>query len=284
MGELTSREWASIIWSIILLFYMITKKEIRSSLYNLIETFFDSKLRVLWIVYISYIIGITLLFSLLPLWKNAFIKDIILWAMFSGLIYLINAISREADENYIKKIVKDNFKIFIVFEFIMSTFTFNIFVELLIIPITTIIFAINFISERNLEYQNLYKLTNYLLATIGFIFIYKTIEVGISEYQQLNILDALISFLIPIIYLILTLPLIYNISLYSKYELLFLRMSFKEGEDKRINNRRRFDVLKICNISVRKVIIFTYEFLPRMYKKITDEEFDNLLKEFKNKF
>ena len=47
MGELTSREWASIIWSIILLFYMITKKEIRSSLYNLIETFFDSKLRVL---------------------------------------------------------------------------------------------------------------------------------------------------------------------------------------------------------------------------------------------
>lgn len=284
MGELTSREWASIIWSIILLFYMITKKEIRSSLYNLIEIFFDSKLRVLWIVYISYIIGITLLFSLLPLWKNAFIKDIILWSMFSGLIYLINAISREADENYIKKIVKDNFKIFIVFEFIMSTFTFNIFVELLIIPITTIIFSINFISERYLEYQNLYKLTNYLLAIIGFIFIYKTIEVGISEYQQLNILDALISFLIPIIYLILTLPLIYIISLYSKYELLFLRMSFKEGEDKRINKRRRFDVLKICNISVRKVIIFTYEFLPRMYKKITDEEFDNLLKEFKNKF
>ena len=284
MGELTSREWASIIWSIILLFYMITKKEIRSSLYNLIEKFFDSKLRVLWIVYISYIIGITLLFSLLPLWKNAFIKDIIIWAMFSGLIYLINAVSREADENYIIKIVKDNFKIFIVFEFIMSTFTFNIFVELLIIPVTTIIFAINIISERNLEYQNLYKLTNYLLATIGFIFIYKTIEVGISEYQQLNILDALISFLIPIIYLISTLPLIYIISLYSKYELLFLRMSFKEGEDKKINKRRRFDVLKTCNISVRKVIIFTYEFLPRMYKKITDEEFDNLLKEFKNKF
>lgn len=283
MGKLSSREWATIIWGIILI-YIITKKSTRISLYNLIKTPFDKHLRLLWIMYISYVLGITFLFSLLPFWKNTFIKDIIIWTLFSGLIYLINAVSREADETYIRKIVKDNFNLFIIFEFIMSTFTFSIFVELLIIPISTIIFTINFITERDFKYRNVHRLTNYLLTIIGFIFICKTIEVGINEYHQLNILDTLISFLIPIIYLISTLPLIYTTSLYSKYELLFLRMSLKEGEDSKVNKNRRFNVLKICNISASNVSVFTNEFLPSMHKKNTEEEFDNLLNEFKKKF
>ena len=195
----------------------------------------------------------------------------------------MNAVSREADENYIIKLIKENLKLIIIFEFIMSTFTFNILVELLIIPISTLISILSFVSERDAKYKNVYKLTNSVSGILGFVFLYKTIEVGVNEYQQLNVRDTLISFLIPIIYLVLTLPLIYIISLYSKYELLFLRMSFKEGNDKKVNKKRRFDVLRICNISVKKVRIFTYEFLPRMYKGITDEEFDNLLNEFKYK-
>lgn len=283
MGKLSSRECATIIWGVILIIYVITKKETRNASYNVIKIFFGKKLRILWIVYFLYVVGITILFSKLSLWKNVYLKDVIIWTLFSGLINYMNAVSREADENYIIKLIKENLKLIIIFEFIMSTFTFNILVELLIIPIFTLISILSFVSERDAKYKNVYKLTNSVSGILGFVFLYKTIEVGVNEYQQLNVRDTLISFLIPIIYLVLTLPLIYIISLYSKYELLFLRMSFKEGNDKKVNKKRRFDVLRICNISVKKVRIFTYEFLPRMYKGITDEEFDNLLNEFKYK-
>lgn len=283
MGNLSSRECATIIWGVILIIYVITKKETRNSSYNVIKIFFGKKLRILWIIYFLYVVGITIIFSKLSLWKHVYLKDVIIWTLFSGLINYMNAVSREADENYIIKIIKEKFKLIIIFEFIMSTFTFNIIVELLIIPIFTLISILSFVSERDAKYKNVYKLTNFVFGILGFVFLYKTIEVGVNEYQQLNAIDTLISFLIPIIYLVLTLPLIYIISLYSKYELLFLRMSFKEGNDKKVNKKRRFDVLRICNISVRKVRIFTYEFLPRMYKSITDEEFDNLLNEFKYK-
>lgn len=283
MGNLSSRECATIIWGVILIIYVITKKETRNSSYNVIKIFFGKKLRILWIIYFLYVVGITIIFSKLSLWKHVYLKDVIIWTLFSGLINYMNAVSREADENYIIKIIKEKFKLIIIFEFIMSTFTFNIIVELLIIPIFTLISILSFVSERDAKYKNVYKLTNFVFGILEFVFLYKTIEVGVNEYQQLNAIDTLISFLIPIIYLVLTLPLIYIISLYSKYELLFLRMSFKEGNDKKVNKKRRFDVLRICNISVRKVRIFTYEFLPRMYKSITDEEFDNLLNEFKYK-
>lgn len=283
MGNLSSRECATIIWGVILILYVITKKETRNSAYNVIKIFFGKKLRILWIIYFLYVVGITILFSKLSLWKHVYLKDVIIWTLFSGLINYMNAVTREADENYIIKIIKENFKLIIIFEFIINTFTFNILVELLIIPIFTLISILSFVSERDAKYKNVYELTNSVFGILGFVFLYKTIEVGVNEYQQLNVRDTLISFLIPIIYLVLTLPLIYITSLYSKYELLFLGMSFKEGNDKKVNKKRRFDVLRICNISVRKVRIFTYEFLPRMYKSITDEEFDNLLNEFKYK-
>ena len=281
MENLSSREWAIIIWGVILTIYVIAKKESRNSFNNVIKIFFGKKIRILWIIYFLYVIGITILLSKLSLWKNVYLKDII-WSLFSGLIIYMNAVSREADETYMIKIIKDNFKLIIIFEFIISTFTFNIFVELLIIPIFTIILILNLVSERDLKYKNAHKITNYFLSVLVLVFLCKTIEVGINEYQQLNILDTLISFLIPIIYLFLTLPLVYIMSLYSKYELLFSRMSFKEGEDKKINKKRRFDVIKTCNVSVRKVMIFTNEYSPRMYKKITEEEFENLLNEFKH--
>lgn len=283
MGNLSSRELAAVIWGTILLIYVITKKETRSSFYNVIKIFFGKKLRVIWIVYFLYVLGITFLFSLLSFWKIIFMKDVIFWVMFYGLIYYMNAVSKEADETYIKNIIRDNFKLIIIFEFVISTFTFNIFIELLIMPIFTIISIMSFISEWDIKYQNVHKLVNYIAILLGFVFVYKTLEIGINEYKYLNALDTLISFLIPIIYLFLTLPLIYIINLYSKYDLLFLKMSFKEGEDKKINKRRRFRVLKICNISIRKVIIFKNKYLPRLYKKMSEEEFNNLLSEFKQK-
>ena len=72
------------------------------------------------------------------------------------------------------------------------------------------------------------------MAIAGFWIFYETIKIGINEYKQLNIINTLVSFMIPIVYLILIIPLEYILELYSKYEVLFLRMTFKEEKDKRI--------------------------------------------------
>ena len=61
--------------------------------------------------------------------------------------------------------------------------------------------------------------------------------------------------MIPIVYLILIIPLEYILELYSKYELLFVRMSFKEEKDKKIQRRHRWLVIKVCKLSVHKVLL-----------------------------
>ena len=282
MSILSTREWATLIWGCIFMLYVLCHREIRKSLWNVIVIFFDKKLRILWEIILLYVLMITMVFCYLPIWENIYIKDIIIWFLFSGLIYCMNAVSSEADETYIKKMLKDNLKFTMILEFFMSTFTFNIWIELAIIPVITIITVMNVIAERKEEYKNVHKLLDSVLAIAGFWIFYETIKIGINEYRQLNIINTLVSFIIPIVYLILIIPLEYALELYSKYELLFLRMTFKEEKDKKTKIRHRVAVICSCRISVRRVLLFQREYMGRMYVKMKDNEFEKLIREFRN--
>ena len=282
MSILSTREWATLIWGCIFMLYILCHREIRKSLWNVIVIFFDKKLRILWEIILLYVLTITIVFCYLPIGENIYIKDIIIWFLFSGLIYCMNAVSSEADEIYIKKILKDNLKFTMILEFFMSTFTFNIWIELAIIPVITIITVMNVIAERKEEYKSVHKLLDSVLAIAGFWIFYETIKIGINEYKQLNIINILVSFMIPIAYLILIIPLEYALELYSKYELLFLRMTFKEEKDKKTKIRHRVAIICSCRISVRRVLLFQREYMGMMYVKMKDNEFEKLIREFRN--
>ena len=282
MSILSTREWATLIWGCIFRLYVLCHREIRKSLWNVIVIFFGKKLRILWEIILLYVLTITIVFCYLPIWENIYIKDIIIWFLFSGLIYCMNAVSSEADETYIKKILKENLKFTMILEFFMSTFTFNIWIELAIIPVITIITVMNVIAERKEEYKSVHKLLDSVLAIAGFWIFYETIKIGINEYKQLNIINTLVSFMIPIVYLILIIPLEYLLELYSKYEVLFLRMTFKEEKDKRIRLHHRIAVLRECNFSVRKILLFQREYMIQMYALMKEDEFNQLMQKFRS--
>lgn len=281
MSILSTREWATLIWGCIFMLYLLGHKEIRKSFWNVIVAFFDKKLRILWEIILLYVLTITMVFCYLPIWENIYIKDIIIWFLFSGLIYCMNAVSSEADETYIKKILKDNLKFTMILEFFMSTFTFNIWIELAIIPVITIITVMNAIAEGKEEYKSVHKLLDSVLVIAGFWLFYETIRVGINEYKQFNVINTLVSFMIPIIYLILIIPLEYLLELYSKYEVLFLRMTFKEEKDKKIRLHHRISVLRVCNFSVRKILLFQRKYLIQMYTSMKEDEFNQLIQKFR---
>ena len=282
MSILSTREWATLIWGCIFMLYVLCHREIRKSLWNVIVIFFDKKLRILWEIILLYVLTITMVFCYLPIWENIYIKDIIIWFLFSGLIYCMNAVSSEADETYIKKILKDNLKFTMILEFFMNTFTFNMWIGLAIIPVITIITVMNVIAERKEEYKSVHKLLDSVLAIAGFWIFYETIKIGVKEYKQLNIINTLVSFMIPIVYLILIIPLEYILELYSKYEVLFLRMIFKEEKDKRIRLHHRIAILRECNFSVRKILLFQREYMIQMYALMKEDEFNQLMQKFRS--
>lgn len=281
MSILSTREWATLIWGALFLLFIICHKEIRNSFWNIIVIFFDKKLRLLWEIILLYVLVITFIFSYSFIWENIYLKDIIIWFIFSGLAFCMNAVSGESDDKYIQKVLKDNLKLTMVLEFLISTFTFSIWIELTIIPIITTITVMNVIAQRKDKYKNVHKLLDFILILVGFCILYETIKIGINEYKELNVINTLVSFMIPIVYLILIIPLAYVLEIYSKYEILFLRMTCMEGRDKKIRISHRIAVCVACRLSVRKVLLFQREYIRRMYVGMKDDEFKQLMMEFK---
>ena len=278
---LSTRELATIIWILILLIYILKNKRTKKLFLNVIKILFGKNLIKIWILISLYVFIITLIFSKTSIWNNYYIKDIIIWFITAGVIFCFNAASKESDERYIWKVLKDNLKFTIVIEFFYSTFTFSLWVELLIIPIITFLTIVETYAEAKEEYKIVYKFMQRLFAIISIWFFYETFKLGLREYKKLNILNIIVSFMIPIVYLMLIIPLEYLIELYSKYEVLFIRISFKNSNDKKVARKRKFLIIKECGLSVRNVLLFQKNYCNRMYVKMTDNEFIEIINEFK---
>lgn len=281
MDIFSTRELATAFWvgAILIAVGMaiVTNKKIRQGFIGVLKCFFNRKLRKLWEIYFLYIGIITLMFSRFPIWKNIYLKDIILWTLFSGLTICMNAVAGEADEKYISKVLKDNIRFTVVTEFLLSTFTFSFWVELIIIPITTVIVLFDTVAEHKSDAIAVHKLLQDVMAFAGLCVILQTVRVGILEYRELNVINTLVSFFIPIVYLLLVTPLEYAFELYSKYEMLFIQMHFKEPSDKMVRRKRHLKVIKVCGLSVKRIMLFQKQCIPRMYVSMSDSEFEALI-------
>ena len=237
---------------------------------------------MIWIIYIAYVSFITYLFSSLSVWKNIYLKDILIWTFISGIINYANAILKDADEKYIRNMIKNNLGLIMILEFIVSTFTFNIFVELMIIPIVTVLIVGIYMTENNKNQQYENKFYNFTLTTIVFSNILAAVIKGIREYKNLNKIDIIVSLITPIAYMLLSIPLVYILELYSKYEIIFIRINLGNNLSKKNYRKRKLRVFKACGLSIKKTMIFQKEILPKMYMNLTDNEFKKLLIEFSN--
>lgn len=281
MDIFSTRELATAFWTGIILvavgMAIVTNKKARKSFIEVLKCFFGRKLRTLWEIYLLYIGIITFLFSRLPIWESIYLKDIIIWTFFSGLTICINAVAGEADEKYIFKVLKDNIRFTMVTELLLSTFTFGFWVEVIIIPIITVIVLFDTVAEHKSDAIAVHKLLQDVIAFVGLCVILQTVRVGILEYRELNVINTLVSFFIPIVYLLLVAPLEYAFELYSKYEMLFIQMHFKEPSDKMVQRKRHLKVIKVCGLSVKRIMLFQKQCIPRMYISMPDVEFDLLI-------
>ena len=281
MDIFSTRELATAFWTGIILvavgMAIVTNKKARKSFIEVLKCFFGRKIRMLWEIYFLYIGIITFLFSRLPIWESIYLKDIIIWTLFSGLTICINAVAGEADEKYILKVLKDNIRFTMVTELLLSTFTFSFWVELIIIPITTVIVLFDTVAEHKSDAIAVHKLLQDVMAFAGLCVILQTVRVGILEYRELNVINTLVSFFIPIVYLLLVTPLEYSFELYSKYEMLFIQMHFKEPSDKMVQRKRHLKVIKVCGLSVKRIMLFQKQCIPRMYVSMSDSEFEALI-------
>ena len=284
----TNRELAIATWLILFIILItilsIHNKDLRKSIFDVFKTLLSKPLRLLIITLVIYFFVVTYLLSILSFWKNAYLKDIVLWFTLSGIYFVMKSVDSDNNGYYIRNYIKQNIQFSIFINFIVSYFTFSYFVELLLQLFLCLLIIFNVFTKKKIEYKIVYDLSNILLVILGLYFYAQAFGSILTQYDELLNFDTFISFLIPFIYMIVFIPLVFFFEIYAIYETLFLRLSFMTIKDKKLLNHRKWEIFKLCKLSIPRIRYFEKNFLFKFYQKISEEEVQSIYDQFLNSY
>lgn len=217
-----TREQALIFWiSIVVLFFLIKTRF--SGIKSLAKAFFNRKvfgaLVICW-VYLSIIIFSA---NKLGWWNQSMLKDSVIW-MLAVVGMLMKAVGKNA-RNSIVEILKDSVQPIIFVEFIVNVGTLPLIWEILLVPLSILLFTGMLSGQRNLEHKILVKPFNFLLSVLGWYLIIYSIYYVIVNFNSLDKHQQGLDFFLPIWLTITFTPGLYLIGLYSRYEEAFVTVN-----------------------------------------------------------
>ena len=151
------------------------------------------------------------------------IKDAIIWFVTAGTITAYKGIEIAKRPHVFREIIIDNIKLIVVFEFLASFYTFNLLIELIILPFVFSLFMLIEICKTQKEYRTALNFFNVIQIAFGLMVIIHVVQKSIINYRELMSFNTLISFFLPIFLTILFLPIVYLFALFSVYSDIFLR-------------------------------------------------------------
>lgn len=250
----SNRELALIFW-LLLIFAFFLIKVGKKQFVELLKSFFVINIILALGMMIIYILVIVFGLFKMSFWNIDLLKDTMVWIVSTGFILFMN-VSKVKDVKYFKNVLLDNLKAIIILEYISNFYTFSLKIELIILPIMTVLIILKLFTKNsaktNFEHIKVVKLLNYIISAFGLFIFFFVIYKTFFEYSELLKLINLKLFLLPIILVILTLPFFYFLALFINYEILFVRIRFMFA-DKKIKNELKKNILFSANISLNKL-------------------------------
>lgn len=136
-----------------------------------------------------------------------------------------------------------------LFEFFIEFWTFSLRTELILLPITVVFSFLYALASKEKKYKSAKSFFEVLLAIWASILIVHALYNTICYPEKFFNWDSLKELTLPVILLILNLPVVYGLALYSGYEQLFIKI--KTGAKGK--GKMKLHILKFAGISLPRV-------------------------------
>ncbi len=238
MQLLSTREIAFLIWGSIFLVWIFITPKLRKSAYDVIKLFFSRPILISLAIMVSYVGILIYLLGTIGIYDSSQLKDTIIWTISVGVVSLMKITTISNDRNYFKDTIKDNLIALIGIEFLLSYYTFNLVIELLIIPFAVLIGGMQAIAERDEKYRLAGKNLNRVIIVLGLIEIIHAVYNLVTGYNEFISSGALKGIYYPVLLTFLYIPFIYCFTLYIDYENAFRILRF-QIKDKKLRQYAR---------------------------------------------
>ena len=286
MDILSSREWAILTWIIIYLCFTIFVLKVDFT--DVLKSFFNKKLNILWISILLYNFFLTIILSYSRYWNNIYIKDIVFWVVFSCITSTISIFDKNKIFSF-KNLILTNITLSAIIEFMLSELTLSYYLELLLIGIFLPINFLFLVSQTKLEYKVTENVLKKILSLLNFIFFIYILRELYKSFNFLLSQETWFKFLIPFIYSILCCPLYYAFIILNDYEKVSYNIQnhivLENNIDRKyINKLKRRKLLMTCGVVHKKYIYFDNEFSKKIRLANTEDKVKEIMSEFEESY
>lgn len=253
-----NREIAIGFWLLVFMIYFLSLKNIRSQLPGMIKILLSKKLVIWYFCMMAYFGVMILILIRMEFWNRTLLKDTIIWFITVGIVTCGKSVGKANDLKYFIDIIKGNIKILVIIQFISKLYSFSFIIEsalvIIIVFISMILAKIDVSPQyKDKDLPNLKIFLNAVLGIIGFCMLYHSIRLLIINIHVVNIQKLEKDMLLPIILSIMFIFFIYFFVIYSEYEQLFIRLSFKKTIDDKVRKYLIIRILLFCNLNIIRI-------------------------------
>jgi hypothetical protein len=218
----TTRELALFSWLFIIIIWLFLKKSRRHSLKDVFKKALTKKLVIVYLLMLSWITLSVYILMKVHIWDWNQLKTTILWAISYAFVGLVSINKILKSKAYFKDAAKELLTFSVVLEILVGFHTFSYWIEMILIPIATILTGCIVYAGNKVEYAPVKKLFNSLLAFMGLVIIGFSIYWVITNFKHFAAINTFMDTIISSLLTLLFLPFLYILTLYMQYETGFI--------------------------------------------------------------
>ena len=276
----SSRDIATGAWLALAVIAALVWPQTRKSLVRVARAALGWKLSVPILLMAAYSGAIVAELARLGWWTGELLKETVLWFVLSGVALMFSGLGKRAGERgFWRRLLVDQLKATVLFEWLASAYTFSLPVELALVPLLVLLGAANALAQMKEEYASIRWLTALPIVALGFYVIASGLGVTAAQFQLADPEPALKAFILGPMLSIAILPLAYAFAVVSAFEMLLVRLVYALPEDAReLRGYTARRVFLRCRLSPRKVSQFTRVYLPRLFAAHTRGDIDAMIR------
>ena len=173
-----------------------------------------------------------------------------MWFFFAGIVQTFN-IAKNSNTiiSPARTLIATSIKAIVILEYLVSTYTFSLFAELLLQLFLISVGFANAVVKTKEEFKSAETVTGWMLATLGFVILGSAIVSAINDFSALASLDTARIVLLPIVLSLSLIPLMHLVVTYHTYTHLFSALDINDFIDKKV---RRYAMRKIvCRFGLK---------------------------------
>jgi len=222
----SNREISIFAWLLVLIGWAASQREVRKSFGAVLKAFLVKPIITAVTLLLLYVAGMLFLFYGLGLWNSSHTKDTIFWFLGTAFVMLMNVNSVQSDEDYFKKVLLANIKFILIFEFLINFYVFDLWIEIILIPVITLLVMLQVVAGTKPEFKPVQRFFDVVVAIIGIGLLFYAVHNASLNFTGLATVDNLQAFLLGPVFTVGLLPFVYIMALYATYEQIYVRLKF----------------------------------------------------------